>query len=44
MNNWAGHEPGQEDRGQRLLYVLGASLILAVMGLIAVALTGPPYQ
>jgi hypothetical protein len=44
MNNWGGHEPGQEDRRHRVLYVLGASLVLAVMGLIAVALTGQPYQ
>jgi hypothetical protein len=40
MNNPGAHNGEQEELGHRVLYVLAASLALAVIAMIAVALTG----
>jgi hypothetical protein len=44
MDNSRNHEAGDTDRGQRVLYVLTASLALAVIGMIAVAVAAQLFQ
>jgi hypothetical protein len=40
MKNCSMHSAGEEDRGQRVLYVLVISLALTVAGMTVVVLTG----
>jgi hypothetical protein len=44
MDNSRNQETGDTDRGQRVLYVLAASLALAVIGMIAVAVAAQLFQ
>jgi hypothetical protein len=44
MDNLRAHEARDSDRGHRVLYVLTASLALAVIGMIAVAVTAQLFQ
>jgi hypothetical protein len=39
MNDFSSNDIEQEDRGHRVLCVLAASLVLAVLAMIAVVLT-----
>jgi hypothetical protein len=44
MNNSRVDEASDSDRGHRMLYVLTASLALAVIGMIAVAIAVQSFQ
>ena len=44
MDNLRTHEAGDSDRGHRVLYVLTASLALAVIGMIEVAVSAHLFQ